>query len=155
MLTPSRKLLQSRHRHSRFQDLILLLKPLRDICLNIYQNSMPNYNTKIPNWIFTFQFITNSRDIKVRYLKWNKFSKSLTDRSLATLYISVAKEGIFWSWIEKQLLWQRSSSYAQHKKLGACSYCVPTMHLKQNWGQWNNMYLKYIIHKGVPAPLPF
>ena len=28
---------------------------------------------------------------------------------------------------------------AGQEKLGACSSCVPTMHLKQNHGQWNNM----------------
>ena len=34
--------------------------------------------------------------------------------------------------------------FSGQKKLGARSYCTPTVHLKQNRGQQNNVYLKYL-----------
>ena len=73
-LMPCRNLLQNWHRRSGFQDLILLVKALRDIAVLIF--------TRI-----AFQ-ITVKRYVRcVRYLKSNKFLKSANVRSLATLYI--------------------------------------------------------------------
>ena len=52
-----------------------------------------------------------------RSLKSSKFLKSPTDRSLETLHISVAKQCLFWWWIEKQLLWDGVSLYVLSQSL--------------------------------------
>ena len=95
--TPCRKVLQSRHEHSGFQDLILFLKSLRDVAVLIFIGIA--FQITAPKYLIEFLPLHSVliKGIRMVYLslKSNKFLKSPTDRSLATLYISAAKQCIF------------------------------------------------------------
>ena len=86
--------LQSQHGQSNFLDLILVLK---DVAVLIFikialQITAAKYLIKF----LSFNSMLTKGVCKVYLsLKLNKFLKSPTDRSLATLYISVAKWCIF------------------------------------------------------------
>ena len=98
-VTPCRKVLQSWHEHSSFQDLILFLKPLRDVAVLIFIGMAFQVTTlKYLIEVLPINSVLTKGIYKVHLsLKSNIFLKSPTHRSLATLYISVVKLYIFWS----------------------------------------------------------